>query len=247
MPRASRSTLLGPLVALALAVLSCSLAGCGGSTTAPRAVTPSTRVLVLGDAGGEDSLIAILRADGLEVTEGPEASEYDGHDLGRYAAVVLPVGRRYGDTLQTLMATRLMRFVAEGGGLVTTDWLSYYRATTFANVAPLLVSGSRGSYSVQTSEHYSVMLAHPVVAGLPASFALPADCAFGHTRRDSTHHPDSQMLVHGSVSGAAVVVAPIGAGRVVHWNLAPGYGGPAQWSAPMRRLLCNAVRHVGGL
>lgn len=235
------------LITLTLILTGAGLAGCGKSSTAPAAGGPRTQVLVLSDAGAEDSLIAVLRAAGLSVVEGEEAFEYDGGDLERFAAVVLPVGLRYGDSLSIQLAQRLQQYVAAGGGLLTTDWMSYYRTTTFANMAPLIVARSVSSYRVDETETYTVLRDHPVVAGLPASFALSARNSFAFTRRDSVLHPGSRTLIQGSLSGAAVVVDSVGMGRVIHWNLAPGYGTPSPWNVAMRVLFVQAVRHVARL
>jgi len=237
----ARPILLPLTVALAL------LAGCGGNSAPSAPAAPRQEVLVLNDGGTQDSMIAILRRDGLNVVAGPLFFNYDTKDIARYAAVVFPCGVQYTKSVPDSLVPRYVQYVANGGGLVTTDWLAYYRSSYSANFSPLIAALPAGGYRTRVTENYSVLLSHRISQGLPSTFAIPATSSYGFTLRDTDAGKSTRVIIAGSTSGAAVVEGTLGLGKLIHWNTGGNYGGSNPWSVDTRRLFVNMVRYAGGL
>lgn len=245
--RSTRPLSLALPMLLLLPIALALLAGCGSDNppTAPKA--PRFEVLVLSDGGSQDSMIAILRRDGLSVVAGPNFKTYNVQDIARYAAVVLPVGVEYSQAVPDSLVPSYVQYVANGGGLVTTDWMAYYRSTYWQRFSPLLASVRAGSYLQGVAENYSVAISHRITEGLPSTFAIPATSSYGFTARDMDAGKNTRVIINGSRSGAVVVEGTVGLGRIVHWNIAGAYNGANPWNANTRRLFANMVRHAGGL
>ena len=239
----TRILTMKPLFAT-LALFALLLTGCGGDDGGPTSPTPTGEtgpvVLLLGDGGSEAHVKAVLEADGFDVRDGGLFHEFTGAGLDEVDAVVLLAGVDYNHDMDDTGEAALVAFVQSGGGLVTTEWLSYsIDRTEFHRIlAPILPVSYGGSYA-SGSETYTVVVDHPVTENVPVNFATGDDSQF------STVAPRSgaTQLVRGNRSGAAVVTWTQG-GRVVSWNMAGEYGGENVWNAFMDRLLTGAVGFV---
>jgi hypothetical protein len=181
------------------------------------------------------------------VVVGPDFRRYDANDINRYVAVVLPCGVQYTQAVPDSIAPKYIQYVAAGGGLVTTDWMAYYRSTTWKKFSPLLASLPAGGYKTKVAETYRVAVAHRITEGLPSTFSIPAGSSYGYTARDTDGAKNTHVVVTGSTSGAAVVEGTLGMGRIVHWNIAGAYVGSNPWNENTRRLFVNMVRYAGWL
>ena len=230
-----------PRVLLLCFVLA-TLPGCG-SDDAPTAPAPAApAVLVLSDGATEVHVSATLKAAGFDVRDGGLFYEFTGAGLETIDAVVLLTGKDYNNDMDDRGEAGLAAFVAQGGGLITTEWLNYSidRSNYHQLLKPVVPVSYGGSYA-GGSETYSVVTDHPVTAGLPATFTTPDDNQFSVVAPKT----GATQLVRGDRSGAAVVTWTQG-GRVVSWNMAGEYGGPDVWNADMDQLLVNAVGYVAG-
>lgn len=92
----------------------------------------AVRVLVLSDidgavAGDENSVTTALANFGFEVTTGPDFADWDGLSpgLGEVDVVLLLGGEDYSQQLTPTAHANLSAFVAQGGGLIFTEWTAY--------------------------------------------------------------------------------------------------------------------------
>ena len=217
------------------------MAGCGSDDPAAPAGGRGT-LLVLGDGGTEDHVIATLKNAGFGVKNGGLFHEYTGDGLGGVDAVVLLAGIDYNHDMDDRGETALVAFVSAGGGLLTTEWLTFSASQdnyhqSLRNILPVTYAGAYAS----GSETYTVMEDHPVTRGLPATFDTGDDSQYSVVGPRS----GATQLIRGDRSGYAVVTWRKG-GRVVSWNMGGEYGGPDVWNADMNRLLVNAAGYVAG-
>jgi len=217
------------------------LAGCGSDDPASPAGGRGT-ILVLGDGGTEGHVMATLKGAGFTVRDGGLFHEYTGDGLQGVDAVVLLAGVDYDHDMVDAGETALVAFVGAGGGLLTTEWLTYSGAqdgyhSILRNILPVYYGGSYAN----GTETYTVMEDHPVTAGLPATFPTGS----GNQYSVVGMKIGAKQLVRGDRSGAALVTWRKG-GRVVSWNMGGEYGGGEVWTADIDRLLVNAAGYCAG-
>jgi trehalose utilization protein len=234
-------------LALAAALLLAAAFAPGCSKDGPtRPPTPALRALVLGDGGTQDSLIPILQQSGFSVTDGGPYWDYTGTSLGQFDVLVLLCGVTYTGTIPDTVEQKILSFVGAGGGLLTTDWVSYNAAprTRMDQVAAILPVQytSEGS----GTETYTIAVpSHPIVSGLPSNFDVPSDWSYSMTTLSTDPAKQARSVIAGSASGSAVTTGVYGTGRIVHWSMAGHYQGPNIWSPEVVKLLGNIVNWAG--
>lgn len=238
---------------LALAGLLAITTGCGDASpteplTEPPAEPPAP-ILVLGDAQTEDSVATILTRAGIDVQMGGPYWEYDGSGLADVSAVIFLCGYEYNREMPASVQDMLLAFVADGGGLMTTEWMlwnAHHESGLQDIVAGITPARSPdGDYDYGGETYTRVTDGHPVAEGLPASFAIPgSDWSYSMTAADPAPSKSAQVVFSGSASGDAVVAGRHGLGRTVHWNMGGEYNGSAIWSDEVRRLLVNIAKFI---
>jgi len=233
------------LALLLLGLLTLAVAGCGGdddNNSNPTAPTdPSDPViLLLSDGGTEAHVDSVLAAAGFDVRDGGLFHEFTGEGLADADAVIVLAGPDYSNDMDDAGEMAIVSFVHGGGGLLTTEWLTWsierhdYHQI-LQHVIPVSYAGSYDS----GSETYTVVEDHPVTANLPQTFTTGADGEFSRVEPKSGATP----LIRGDSSGPAVV-AWTQTGRAIHWNMAGAYGGEEIWTPAMDQLLVAAVDHI---
>jgi len=218
-------------------------AGCGDDCpTAPEPPVPA-KILVLSDAGTQGHVLFVLAKAGFDDVEGPLYYEFDGTGLEEYDAVLLLNGVDYGYAIPDSTQARLVRYVENGGGLLTIEWLLYEDNNPI--LTEILPAEYGGDYDYAPDD-YTRALDHPVSAGLPDVFTTPEDWSAVQLAAvsDSTKAPE--VIFHSTIAGDAVVVGRYGAGRTLCWGMAGEYHGTKIWDANVDKLLVNAVRWLAG-
>lgn len=233
----NRSKLLILFFTMSLALVT----GCGSDDPTGPAGGRGT-ILVLGDGGTENHVISTLKAAGFGVRNGGLFHEFTGDGLGGVDAVVLLAGIDYNHDMDDRGETALVAFVSAGGGLLTTEWLTFSASQDnyHQSLGAILPVSYGGGYA-SGSETYTVMEDHQVTKGLPANFDTGDDSQYSVV----SPRAGAKQLIRGDRSGHAVVTWRKG-GRVVSWNMGGEYGGPNVWNADMNKLLVNAAGYVAG-
>src|SRR3954451_1929762 len=145
---------------------------------------PSVLILADTDAVSTDALAASLADSGVQVTvrPGPEYT-WDGTNpsLAGFDVVIHLNGATYDYVLSLEAQDALTSFVQNGGGFVGAQWDGY---DPQPNMSSLVLQGTGFDPSgpehnctecTVTYERLPAGEGHPVLAGLPVSFSLPAD------------------------------------------------------------------------
>jgi hypothetical protein len=239
--RMSAVVTLAVLIALAAT-------GCAGNHPTAPVIAIRKPVLVLGDGGTQDSVLAILKRAGIDARNGGPYWQFDGKGLQNYQSVLFLTGKVYSSQMADSVQQRLIAFVASGGGLMTIEWMGYAQGSDYYPLVAAIIPAKYGSGYAETGETYSVKLAgHPIAAGLPPSFSTPA-AAWAYSKMLADPAPDKQatVVIGGSGSGAAVIAGRHTFGRTVHWSQAGHYRGNGIWTTNTRLLLVNIVNYVSG-
>ena len=220
-----------------LAVLIAAATGCSENPTAPEA--HPTRVLVLEDGGTEDSVAVFLRAAGYTVTMGGSHWLFRGAGLAEHDVVLLLSGPQYTSVMPDSVQQKLVNFVANGGGLMTTEWVQYQTSRGYYQRLRTILPASYGGTYRRGPDTCQVNGVHPIALGLPQTFATGAN--WGGTRLLAKTDPALQVQVPilGSFTGSAVVTGVHGTGRTACWSMAGHYYSPNIWSREARMLLGN--------
>jgi hypothetical protein len=217
------------------------------------ACTCSKKVLLIADdsATGTAALGTALTAAGYTVVQTAVPSyQYDGTNPalagGGYGSVIVLAGGPQSTAYQTDMPaggqTAILNFVNAGNGVVFTEWAAYQVANGhWLTLAPLVLLTRTNAYAGQTT--YTIdpaFAAHPVWAGLPATFTFASTSNVGITKIAS-----GVTRIAGSaqaIDAVAIRDAPVG--RVVHVAHAGNYA-PNGWSNPtIQKLIGNAAGWV---
>jgi hypothetical protein len=188
---------------------------------------PSVLILADTDVVATSALAASLADSGVQVTIRP-APEYtwDGTNpsLNGFDVVIHLNGATYDFPLSSDAQGALTAFVQNGGGFVGSQWNGYEPQAGLDELT-LLSTGfdpngpeHNCSGCTVTYERLPAGVGHPVLAGLPASFSIPAD---GHDAGPAKDFATPLMQV--SSGGPAVLVRDFGSGRVVNFSFAPNY------------------------
>lgn len=202
--------------------------------------------LVIGDGVTESSITPLLTAGGNSVTlfPGTDVAFNGALNLAPFDAVILLDGEGYEQGMPTSGQNALVAYVTGGGGLLLTEWVAYEfsngRYSQMGGLIPL-----RRTSGGTSSDIYTVMMAHEITAGLPASFSVPIQ---GYNVGSAV---SGSVLVTGGSAGHAVVVRDVGAGRVVQLSTAGNFGGRRPFdqgaaSANLNRLFVQAAEWVAG-
>lgn len=240
------------LVRCALLAACCVLllvpAGCGDDDPAAPEWPPA-KVLVLEDDGTEGEVLRILTDAGMDVTLGGPWWQLDGAaPLDGYDAVVLLACVEYYQQMSSAAQVALTNYVAGGGGLLSTEWLTYYASRNAVLTAILPAEADDYDYEPET---YTRQGDHPLTRGLPTTFATGTDST-GTDWTWVTMIPDTaaakqaQVVYTGSASGGALVAGRWYAGRTVSWGMAGAYDGDDVWVPATERLLVNVVNWLAG-
>ena len=188
---------------------------------------PSVLILADTDAVSTDALAASLADSGVQVTVRP-APEYtwDGTNpsLNGFDAVIHLNGATYDWVLSLEAQDALTSFVQNGGGFVGAQWNGYDAQPNLSNLvlqgAGFDPAGPEQNCSGCSIEYQRLPagVGHPVLAGLPATFSIPAD---GQDAGPAADFATPLMQVPNG--GPAVLVREFGSGRVVSFSFAANY------------------------
>jgi hypothetical protein len=220
---------------------------------------PSVLILADTDVVATSALAATLADSGVQVTvrPGPEYT-WDGTNpsLNGFDVVIHLNGATYDYPLSSDAQGALAAFVQSGGGFVGSQWNGYEPQPNLDELtlqsAGFDPNGPEQNCSgcTVTYERLPAGAGHPVLAGLPASFAIPAD---GHDAGPAKDFATPLMQV--STGGPAVLVRDFGSGRVVGFSFAPNYPWDDQGQLHdlltlqdpnVQHLYLNAVRWAAG-
>lgn len=221
-----------------LAALIAAATGCAENPTAPEA--QPTRILVLEDGGTEDSVAVFLRAQGHTVTMGGPHSQFRGAGLADHDVVLLLSGPQYTATMPDSAQQKLVNFVANGGGLMTTEWVHYLtsRGAYYSRLRVILPATYGGTYQ-RGADTCRVNGVHPIAVGLPQTFVTSAN--WGGSRLQAKTDPAlrPEVPIIGSYTASAVVTGVYGTGRTACWSMAGHYYSANIWSRDTKMLLGN--------
>jgi hypothetical protein len=202
----------------------------------------SQSVLILEDDGTEDSVYAILTANGINSTLGGNYWEYTGAGIDQYDLVIFLCGVYYGEYMDSSVQQIICDYVFNGGKLLTTEWIAYEYDLypLIYEILPIVYNDDWG-YDEET---YHKNINHPVTVNLPDSFVVPLDWSYSWTLRDTTPAKQAVTIYTGSSSGDAVVLGKHGTGEIIHWNMAGQYDGDDIWSPEVKTLLKNIALYL---
>jgi hypothetical protein len=245
--RTPSSTRRCRLALLLVLLAGLAMPGCGkddgASPTGPSTPAPPLRVLVLSDRGTEEQVGMVLGEAGHDTTMGGFWADEIEVDLEEFDVVVLLTGYDYYHQMTDADQSRLVDYVASGGGLVTTEWLAYY-ATLNPLLSAILPTLPTDDYAYAT-ETYRPVAEHPIADGLPTAFITGPDWSWITLVPDTTAAKEVEVAVMGARGGPAVVTGIHGAGRVVSWGMAGVYSGDDIWTRGVEALLLSLVRYAG--
>jgi hypothetical protein len=196
-------------------------------------------VLVLGDDGTEDSLIAVLSAAGYDVDYAGPYYDYDGNSIEKYKVVIFLNGVEWVEVMSDTTQQIIRDYVATGGVLFSIEWISWSGATNqiINNILPI----TYGGWWSTGSEYYYKMTDHPISEALPDTFLVPANWSYSNVVVDMAPEKSAQVIFQGSQSGAAIVVGDHGEGKTIHWNMGGHYAGSNIWDEDVKTLFSNCV------
>lgn len=236
-----------PLLILAALGLILVLTACGrdgenAAGNAPPAWTPN--VLVMSDGGTELHVVTVLADSGMDTTRGGLWYEDPGPDLHRYDVVVLLNGEDFYHRMSEATQVRLAQYVADGGGLVVTEWFAYYagRNRVLAEILPVAKSERFGD----GTETLRPLEDHPLTAGLPAAITTGPDWSWITLVPDTAAAKQARVAVRGDAGGPSLVTGVWGGGRVAVWGMAGVYRGDDIWTGDVDRLMARVVAWAAG-
>lgn len=230
-----RTAVLPILVASILAI------GCSGgdATSDP---DPVATVFIIEDAGTEGMVAEVLSNAGHTATMGGIYHEFSTQDISSYDLVVLLNGVHWTMQIPQAGQTNLRDYVASGGTLLVTEWVSWSGSTnqTINEILPTTYGGTWEN----GGETYTRTANHPIAEGLPATFDVPDDWSYSVTVRDPNPAKHAVTVFSGSESNSAVTVGRHGDGAIVQWNMGGHYNGDDIWTQEVRRLLANVATYA---
>jgi len=184
---------------------------------------PAIRVLLLGDNGSEGQVEAALLDAGYEVTTFARYADWDGvtPDVMDFDVAIYLDGFEYGVGLTPAADAALAAFVADGGGLVRTEW-SLWSGLVNPMTDPLMPLTYAGGfrYGTTVATDWTVVLpGHPLAAGLDPSWRDLGDYSL------ATPLPTATVAVESHDGWPLVTVDSSNGGPVIHINHALTYRG----------------------
>jgi hypothetical protein len=168
----------------------------------------AARVLVLSDfadavSGDQNSVTTYLDQVGFNVTAGPYFAAWDGADpsLESMDVVLFLSGREYEAPLADPAQTALKTFVAEGGGLIFTEWAAWTEDPALGlGLLPVVYDGG---YAYGATWH-AELPEHPLARDIPTSGAGGAGGAGGAA---SGYVSEAGWTIVAALEGATVAVS----------------------------------------
>jgi hypothetical protein len=224
---------------------------CGSGACVSSTCTCLKTVLLIADdsASGTAVLGTALTAAGYSVTQTAVPSyQYTGSNpaLTGFGAVIVLAGGPQGTSYQTDMPaagqTAIVNFVNAGNGVVFTEWAAYQVGNSrWQTLAPLVLLTRTNAYSGQVT--YGIdpaFAAHPVWAGLPATFTFASTSNVGITKIAA-----NVTRIAGSAQAIdAVAIRDAAVGRVVHLAHAGDYAPNGWTNTNIQKLIANATGWV---
>jgi len=209
-----------------------------------RASASSVLVTASGDATFDSSVVNMLTSYGHSVTLGPEWHTWDGSfDLVPFETVYLQTNYNWGHYMPLAGQSAFVDYVSGGGGLVTTEWLTFQMGTQVPYTMPILEAILPGKYSgtyrTAGPATYTRSTPHTVLnAGLPDSFSFEVTFVAG-TETLINAKAGATVFYIGDFSPAGLVGWSYGSGRVLSFSTV---NADAQIADPnFSRLISNSV------
>lgn len=171
------------------------------------------QVLILEEGSGSASVGDMLETLGADIVRGPLFAEWDAVDPGLddIDSVIWMEGRNYSSDMGAEAQTALADFVADGGGLVRTEWSTYSANEGSADVL-LPVDAPDSDYEYGNT-WTRVVADHPIGASLDAEFDIEG-AGFSVVQADE----GSIIVWSGAEDNPLLTVTESFGGRVVHIN-----------------------------
>ncbi len=209
------------------------------------AAPAAAQVLVIGDGTAAMPLICAIRASGPTVRVVPTDTAFDGTvDLTGIRTIVLLDGNEWTADMPAAGERQIVDFVNAGGGFVVDEWVLWEIgvAGRYGGLAPLL-GGTYVTWTTAPDTYRVAMPAHPVLTGVPATFAVAS-----HPFSRMTLAAGTTALVNGDTVGAAVSTVSPGMGHSVRFAVANTYGAFDWLANPnLLRIFLQSVHWAGGL
>jgi len=180
----------------------------------------AANVLLLGDTEAETQVQQALEHAGHNVIFGGVYYEWDGisPNVDDFDVVVYLDGESYGGSLQATAASAIEQFVANGGGLIFTEWTAWdvyfgYKSLAVDNLMPAKSSSSDFDFGFTWQV---VDRSHPLASGLPANWFDEAGSSFVEPK------PGTCVVIEGSngdrTGNPLLSFSSINGGTVVYIN-----------------------------
>jgi Zn-dependent metalloprotease/subtilisin family serine protease len=198
-------------------------------------------ILIIGDGGTEIRLDSLFKSAGFSTTIVSDDGVYNGNNPSPsgFAAVVLTDGTNYGSDMPSSGQDSIVRYVQNGGGLITSEWIGYEIENGRYSILKSIIPFTRTSGTSGT-ETYTVTKQHQISEGVDNSFSVSTATSIGVANA-------GEIIISGSVAGAALVAAQYGKGKVVSFASAGKYSSYDAFSNQnMKKLMLNSVKWVGG-
>jgi hypothetical protein len=172
----------------------------------------SIRVLLLGDLGSETQVENALRGAGHEVTTLARYLEWDGDtpDVTKFDVVVYLDGREFAEGLSVRADPTLAAFVADGGGLIRTEW-SVWAGMVNPETDALMPLTYAGEFEYGLVWNVTVP-GHALVANVPTSWTDIN--GYSH----ATPHPNATVVMESENGHPLLTYRDDTGGTVVHIN-----------------------------
>jgi fibronectin type 3 domain-containing protein len=200
------------------------------------------KVLILRDYYSEDYLRPILEAAGMNVTISDDvASSWNGtNPSAKDFDVIIFSGNDYYNNMSTEAQNSIVAFVNNGGGLLTSEWITYGRNyyNNFSEMDSLLLyepSQWNYNYGDQT---FTKIGNHPITMDLPATFYVN----YYHSGNIGGIKDGATSILSGNWLPNAVAVKQYGKGRIVQFAI-DGYSfvDMCQTDSAIKKLFINSV------
>lgn len=218
MPNSARPRLLFAFTTALLGVALLAVAAPPRATAQPPTATPRVLLLRGGDAAADDAVLAALQGQNLEITSGPLTADFaDNQQALRDYDVVVALLADPRSRLAPQGIRSLERFVAQGGGLVTGEWLA--RAGQLADLLPAVHCGvSIGSATTYTRVTPNAAIDAGVAPSFDLTLAGPGDTESCLAPRDEATVLYRSSNSVGRRDAAGLVAWNVGQGRVASFS-----------------------------
>ncbi len=226
---------------------------CHSGTCANAACQCQTSVLLIKDDSdtGTTVLANAITAAGYTVTVSPvPAEQYNGTNPApnAFGAIVVLAGGPSGQPAVTTDMpvagqTAIVNYVnTQGGGLVLTEWAAYHVASgRWQTLKPLVLLSRTVAYSGQVTYQIDpAFTAHPIWAGLPASFTMASTSNVGIT----LVAPNVTRIAGSPQAIDAVVIRDSPIGRIAEIAHAGNYAPNGWTNTNIQKVVTNSIGWV---